>query len=220
MGTQIANSIPSLYEQYAQSVTHRHAGEYLKYAKGDWMHGPNGLLLPIGTRLVAVMGWLMIGLKKWRDNQLVETRMGRLSDGYAPPRRDELDEQDDSSWEFDSQGNRRDPWSPTNTLPLVDEKDLARMFTFSTSSRGGFGAIGGLAGVYAKGARLGGEGQYPIVELGSDSYQHKDRSLGRIKFPTMPIVGWVDAKPYDAATAEALGEAEPPALADDSDLPF
>jgi hypothetical protein len=36
---------------------------------------------------------------------------------------------------------------------------------------------------------------YPVIELGVGSYQHRDKSLGRIKFPIFKPVGWTAKAP-------------------------
>jgi hypothetical protein len=45
----------------------------------------------------------------------------------------------------------------------------------------------------------------PIVKLHQDSYAHSDRSIGRVKYPELPIANWVKADKYVAAVADAAG---------------
>jgi hypothetical protein len=88
-----------------------------------------------------------------------------------------------------------------------------KLWTFATSSRGGIGALGQISKAYGKEMRQR-PGEFPVVALGSSSYQHPNRSYGRIKVPTFEFTGsWVEAKLYlelvgesgkDAATATAV----------------
>ena len=41
--------------------------------------------------------------------------------------------------------------------------------------------------------------EYPIVELKSGSYSHRDPSIGRVKVPEFEVVGWADKSEFDAA---------------------
>jgi hypothetical protein len=71
-----------------------------------------------------------------------------------------------------------------------------RLFTFSASSKGSIGAVGVLSKIYGQQMRQR-PGQYPVVSLGVNSYQHSNRSLGRIKFPVFAPTGlWVPKKAF------------------------
>jgi hypothetical protein len=89
----------------------------------------------------------------------------------------------------------------SNYLPVVDQKDKAP-FTFTTSSKGGLGAIGELCKLYGKAMRERPD-DYPIIELGVGSYLHPIKKHGRIKVPvfintkTRPpsVFGWAAKAP-------------------------
>jgi hypothetical protein len=93
----------------------------------------------------------------------------------------------------------RDPWQFSNMLLLIDQNASA-IFTFTTSSKGGIDAIGNLCKSYGREVLMR-PGEYPVVALGSGSYQHPNRSYGRIKTPSFAIVGWVDKGPADEIVA-------------------
>src|SRR5262249_3400725 len=104
----------------------------------------------------------------------------------------ELDRTDQSQWgEFDG-GEPRDPWQFSNDLVLFDPQKK-QFYTFVTSSRGGLGALGELSKAYGQRLRQS-PGEWPIVGLEGDSYAHRTRSRGRIKFPILRVAGWVVAK--------------------------
>ena len=104
-------------------------------------------------------------------------------------RRSDLGDHDKDRWEVDNEGQPRDPWQFTNYLILHDAES-GEVYTFATASKGGLGAIGELCKAYGKAMRQKPD-QYPVIELDVGSYQHRDRSLGRIKFPIFKIVGWI-----------------------------
>jgi hypothetical protein len=178
-------------------------GTLLKFNKGHWLAGENGEEVPANYELIAVMDELMIGWQRWEDLKPVEQVMGRVVDGFQPPRRDTLGFDEQSKWEVDNQGRPRDPWQRTNMLLLVSPKN-GDVYTFSASSVGGINAIGALTGIYGKTLRQRPD-DFPIVALGSDSYMHKDKTYGRIYVPALPVKGWVAKAPALAAVEAETG---------------
>jgi hypothetical protein len=167
-------------------------GELLKFSKGDWLAGQENREIADMTKLVAVMDSLVVGWQRWENQRPVAYRMGLLVENFIPPPRDELGDTDEALWESDDAGDARDPWQPTNYLQLVDPKNPDAVFTFTTSSKGGLGAIAKLCREYGRTCeKEHREGQYPIVMFSTGSYAHRDRALGRIKVPQLTIVGWV-----------------------------
>jgi hypothetical protein len=179
------------FEAYGEAATARAIeGTLLRFSKGDFLAGAEAVDVPLGTKLVAVMDSLTIGWVDWRDSKPIDQRVGLVIDGFQPPRRSDLGDLDREVWERDSEGKPRDPWQFTNYL-VMREVETSEVYTFATSSKGGLGAIGELSKVYGKNLRQRPD-DYPIVELDVGSYQHRDRSLGRIKFPIFKVVGWVN----------------------------
>src|SRR5262249_8267461 len=81
-------------------------------------------------------------------------------------------------------------------LLLMNEK--GELFTFTTSSRGGLGAIADLSRRYAR-HRKRHPDVFPVIALNVDSYQHKIRELGRIKFPVFEPAGYAPQTDFLAA---------------------
>jgi len=185
---------PNAWESYGAVVGSRQfVGELLKFSKGDYTVGREGTELEPGTELVAVMDSLVVGWTKWRDGMPVDERVG-LVQTFQPPQRAELGDNDADLWERDDDDKPRDPWQFGNRLVMVGVEDQA-VFTFTTSSRGGLSAVGELAKAY--GRRLHAHpDEYPVVELGVSSYQHRVKSYGRIKVPVLRIASWTDAGRY------------------------
>lgn len=195
------------FEQYgsiaAQSAI---TGTLIKFSKGDWLMGQDDEQLEPGTQFTAVMSQLTVGWIKWVDSKPAEQIMGKVAEGYQPPRRKELGDLDDTEWEVDSNGRPRDPWQFSNHLVLrkvgTDGSDEEDLYTFATSSRGGINAIGELCKAYGKQFRQKSD-QYPIIELGVDSYVHSNKEYGRIKTPVLTLVDWEAITPDQKSKAPA-----------------
>jgi hypothetical protein len=190
----VANIGPNPFEAYGNATVNNHiVGQLLKFSKGDYLAGQDNTEIPPGTKLAAIMDQLMVGWIKWQGNKPVDHVMGLVASGYVPPKRAELGDDDDETWETDDTGKRRDPWQYSNYLIVVDQKEKTP-FTFTTSSKGGIGAIGELCKFYGKAMRER-PNDYPVIKLAVGSYQHRDKSLGRIKFPIFEPAGWAAKAP-------------------------
>jgi hypothetical protein len=190
----------NVFEVYGESAGPGYiVGELLKFSKGDWLSGQENREIADGTKLVAVMETLLVGWQRWENQRPVSYRMGLLIEGFVPPPREELGDTDEDTWESNDEGDPRDPWQMTNYLQFIDPKTPDQVFTFTTSSKGGLGAVAKLCREYGRAReKEGRDDQYPVVMLTTGSYAHRDRSLGRIKYPQFNIVGWVtktDLKP-------------------------
>jgi hypothetical protein len=178
-------------------------GSLLKFSKGDWLAGFDNEEVPDGTELVAVVSGIVHGQVRWEDNRPVEQIMGPLIEGFVPPARSTLGYNDKTKWEI-SGGKTRDPWQETIYMPAVTI-DAATVFTFSTGTDGGRRhAIGPLCKEYGSHIRQHPD-ELPVVKLQQDSYEHTDRSIGRVKYPELPVMRWVKAEKYLAAISKAAG---------------
>jgi hypothetical protein len=203
--TAVAAANPFLAYGEAQNQRGMIVGKLLKFSKGDYLAGQDNEEVPMGTELIANMDEMLAGWVKWQDNKPVEQIMGKVSEGYQPPRRKDLSDTDTEQWEIDVKGEPRDPWQFSNLLILKSDKGL---FTFTTSSKGGLNALGDLCKVYGQ-AMAQRPDEYPVIALGSGSYDHPNKTLGRIKIPTFKVVGWALKKTF-ADTEEAVIPLEQP----------
>lgn len=196
------------FETYGQQMSISSiTGTLIKFNKGDWVTGDDEDLEE-NMELVANMDQLMVGWIKWVDNRPAEQIMGPVAEGYQAQRRNELGDLDQAEWEVDEQGRARDPWQFSNYIVMKEPGQDAseeNLYTFATSSKGGLGAIGSLCRDYGKEMRIRAD-EYPIVQLGGDSYNH--REFGRTKVPTLTIVGW-EPKAQFAATTTVTRTASP-----------
>lgn len=194
------------FAAYGRAVRAKYLlGAKIGFNKGAFLVGEKRVL-ELGAQFTACLGELRVGYKKWRGGQLVDDATGLLAEGFQPPKRSDLDDNDGVNWEVQPDGTTRDPWVFTNELPMVALTDN-EILTYVTSSKGGLGAIGALCAEFVIET-----GMYPVVELQCESYMHKIRSYGRIHVPLLPIVKYVPAKPYDDILAAARsGGSSPPA---------
>src|SRR5262249_52714192 len=61
-------------------------GELLKFSGkiGAWTSGAQGVEVPIGTQLVALIPELVAGFVRWQDGELVEQVMQPITETYDP----------------------------------------------------------------------------------------------------------------------------------------
>jgi hypothetical protein len=199
------------FADFGAEDSHSFDGHLLKFSKGDWLFGRDAEELKEGTQCVAVMPTLVDGWQKWENGKPSGAKLGLVAEGFKPARRFELGDDDTELWETDTiSGEKKDPWTQVYYLGLVKADD-GTIMTFSTSSFGGRKAVRKLSGDFAKQCSKY-AGKYPVVSLGVGSYQHEVKAYGRIKFPTLEIVDWVPAAPYDTMLNKLRGEPDRPLL--------
>ena len=186
VGGATANPFTAYGEQASQKSI---VGQLLRFTKGDFLAGQEDEEVPVGTQFVANMDEMLAGWIRWEANKPTDHVMGKVSDGYQPPRRNELGDSDKEMWEVDDRGEPRDPWQFSNYLLMKGTGDDDELYTFTTSSKGGLNALGDLCKSYGK-AMAQRPNEYPVIEIGVRAYDHANRSYGRIKVPTFEIKGW------------------------------
>jgi hypothetical protein len=170
----------------------------LKYTKDGRFALSESDHVPDGTRCVARVDLIQTGWVKWRENAVADRRMGAVADSFVPPARDTLGDLEESDWETQPDGSKRDPWQFQMVLPIM-RLDTDETFNFTSGSKGGLNAVSKLIRTY--GNRLArGEGGLPIVELKADFYKH--RVYGKIYFPQFVIGGWTG----DDGKLQSVGE--------------
>ncbi len=206
--TAIADPGVDYFNDFAKDNSRKNwVGTLLKFVKGDWQAGQDGADIPLGTRMVAVMPSLVTGWIKWSDGKPVVHEMGLVDEGFKAAPRESMGDTDESEWEEDNKGNKRDPWQKGAYLVLIDENE--NIFTFAAGSKGGMGAIGELASMFSKHRKMYPE-QIPVVTLGGSSYKHIE--YGKVPTPVLTIEDWVDREPFiNLLNTADKGEDEPEA---------
>jgi hypothetical protein len=180
-------------------------GKLVRFIKGDWVEGPDKDLIPPGEGFVAIMDTSTIGFVKWGGGEIIDAKMGLVANGFCMPHRNELGDLDSEDWPVDKNGDRVDPWQATSLLVFASLGSPHDLYTFSTSSVGGRGAILDLEEIHSQTTE--GAGEYPVVLLETDFYKHKDSTIGRVYVPVFKVVGAVDAGPFNAMIARTRGGA-------------
>jgi hypothetical protein len=193
------------FESYADRADNMMLlGPILKFTKGDYLIGRDSEECP-EKEVVALMPGLLWGWIRWEDNFPVEHIMGLLTEGFVMPALDTLSHRDKEKWELDSKGEPRDPWAESAYLPVISV-NAETVYTFATSTDGGRRrALAPLCREYGNRIRQCPD-ELPVIGLEQDSYQHTDRSIGRVKFPLFPVKRWVKAEPYLAAVTALTGK--------------
>jgi hypothetical protein len=175
-------------------------GAFLKFAKGDWVLGEQGKKVPEEARFVADLNDYYRGWVRWWCGKPTDHLIGRVVDRHQVPAREELGELDESRWEAEPNGLRRDPWVRTCYLAMRDLSDEA-IVCFTSSSNGGRKAVAKLADSYDR-LRHRHRSKMPVVGLTSESYQHK--AYGKILRPAFRVFDWAF---WDDETAADPGDA-------------
>lgn len=197
-GTDVLDTRDDPYAQHGRQAGGE--GQYLSFKNGEFLYGQNSEELPIGTQLVANMPGLRWGWRCWRDSQVVEDLTEPVAEMRPTERRSNLGDNDPAAWERDNTGKPRDPWALTYILELADQ--AGEKYLYSTTSKGGIGAVRRMCEEYAREYRQRPD-EMPIIELGRDFYNHPQ--YGKTYFPVFTIVGWTDADdPQIAAPAPSV----------------
>lgn len=93
-------------------------------------------------------------------------------------------------------------WEPQVSVDLISRHEVPLRLIYKSSNRGGTRALLGLASAIAVGLRAEPGRVYPLIELGVDSYTHKE--YGKIFTPVFTIVGWLDANGKPVETRRKL----------------
>ena len=187
--TSVAKPEKSVFGAYGAAMNNRNfIGTLVTFNKGDFLSGKEDELIPLGTRFAAAMNTIKTGWVRWEDGVAVDHKMELLIEGQRPKTRSQLGDTDDTQWPRDKEGKPRDPWQFINYIVWKREDD-GKVFTFTTSSKGGLGAIGKLCEEYDAEILRKTPDKDPLIKIGSSSYEHSDRTIGRVKIPTFEIVG-------------------------------
>jgi hypothetical protein len=112
--------------------------------------------------------------------------------------RKDLGLDDESKWEVDPAGKRRDPWVYGFGLPMMNAQTGA-IVVFKAASVGGMGAIAGQVAGFTRNKHLG----YPIVTLSTGSYKNKKHG-GYTNYPVFVAAGF-DTPPSPSIASDGNG---------------
>jgi hypothetical protein len=156
-------------------------GQLLTFSDWRWYAGET--VVEEKKQLVAletVAAWV-----KWKDGKPLWDQMILREPGRRLPDRDEIGDLDQSLWETDGRGERRDPWQNTRFVHLECPR-TAEPFTFSTSTYGGRDAVSMLGEQIIR-MRARYPNAKPVIETGAAQMNTKH---GRKSKPVLKVVGW------------------------------
>jgi hypothetical protein len=140
-------------------------GAHLKCAKGRWLLDDKDAA---NAQICVIMESASTGQVLWQDGKIVDRDIGRIEDGFAPPRQ------------------LHNGWNPYTSFQAVraDEEAIGELVTFTSSSWGGRNAFQRLVNPY----RLKQRRQFPICQLGTKERGDENRNID----PVFKIIGWSD----------------------------
>jgi hypothetical protein len=148
---------------------------------GAWTCGkePINLAAPLLCNIAGVaVGWI-----RMLDKKIADRVLGFLSNGYLPPTREQLPDQDQNRWPLNQQGIKEDPWKKTIYLPMRTERGEPVVFAPLASTQ-----VNAVQQFIRTCRRTGREGMDPLVVLGSESFPNNHG--GRTWKPTFMFVDW------------------------------
>jgi len=178
-------------------------GAYLKFNGNDgrWSFGQDDEDLPAKSRVVGDMGTLAFGWMCWVESAVEEEILVPVVDG-KPPMEHELE--DHGPYDDD------DGWREAASISLVlesygtDDQDEAvgTPLLWKTSTGGQVRQLRKLSAAYGR-VFAQHPGEFPIIELGAESYVPKVKKHGKIKWsPVLKIVGWMTAEELAGLTGD------------------
>jgi hypothetical protein len=163
----------------------------LKYNSGNW--AISDIPVPADTRFVAYPDQVIHAWTHFAGGKVVTEITAVVAeddDGDTELRivngkeRKDLGFDDETKWEVDSSGKRRDPWVYGFALPMMNIKTGA-IVVFKAASVGGMNAIVAQVASFTRNKHLG----YPIVTLSTGSYKNKKHG-GFTSFPVFVAAGY------------------------------
>lgn len=168
--------------------------------QGTWVFGADSESIKTGTRLIANPASLSSGYVAWWQSKIEGEVMQPLSLGPVDPSK--LTEVNSGSIPPGKKVPSGKGWESQASIDLITQADVPLNLIYKTSSMGGMKTLLTLAGEIAFGMSENPARCYPIVELDTDSYIHKE--YGEVFTPMLSIVGWLDAEGKEIKEVNSL----------------
>jgi hypothetical protein len=178
-------------------------GSYMKFGKGgEFTKTSDGSVVPENTHMVVPFDQIEVGFTRFNGRaQAPDRKMGRVFDGFVPPDRAELGDNDPELWEKDLGGRPSDPWVSQLMVPMQDVA-TGDMYIFVTSSATGRSAVNNLIAQCERMQKHEPD-FYPVIKLAIGGFQHRDSRVGWVKTPAFPRVGKAPRADVSAAATSA-----------------
>lgn len=169
---------------------------------GTWVFGQDNTPMPTGTVLVANPASISTGYVAWWLGKIEGEVMQPLSMG--PVDASKLGPVNSGNVPPGKKAASGKGWEDQVSIDLITRDDVPLSLAYKVSSLGGKKALLSLAGDIAFGLSENPKRVYPLVELGVDSYQHKE--FGTVSTPILSIVGWLDENGAEVPEFTKLGK--------------
>lgn len=144
--------------------------------------------IPDGTILVAQCDQLVWGQVKFNGpGNPPDRHLGLKYDGYVPPARDALGDNDPRQWEIGLSGKPDDPWQIYYYLP-VENPETHEVFCFTASTDTTRRAVGKLLRHYDRVQKTDTD-FYPLIQLKHGGFTHRNSRVGWVNTPVLAVVG-------------------------------
>jgi hypothetical protein len=193
-GNGSAVAIPDnrdIMDRYLDDVAPATApGRGIKFSKGKFVFTDNDEAVPEGAIYKALCDQTLIAWLKFHGPGVPPDKIaGLLYQGFDLPPRDALGDNDPMQWETGLDGKPSDPWVHQISL-VLESSESGELFTFITGSLTGRKAVGNLLRHFNQMERRR-EDAYPLVQLRTNSFQHKDPRVGKVLVPNLVVCGRV-----------------------------
>jgi hypothetical protein len=163
-------------------------GREIQFKEGEYITRDDGKKISEEQAFIAAVDQVLVGLIKFNGKgEKPDVHMAAIYDGQMPPARETLGDLDEGEWQVGLSGKPEDPWSPQNYLPLQDG-ETGEWFTFVTRTVTGIRAVGNLMRHYER-MRKTQPDMYPLVQLKTGGFNHRDERIGWVSTPTFAVVG-------------------------------
>jgi len=181
-------------------------GTFIKFGKnGTYQKQVDDTPIPSGTECVVVYDQIRAGWIKFQGKGMQPIlKMGLVFDGFNPVEREDLDDQDQSSWEIGLSGQPQDPWQMQVLLPLQDTKS-GELLIFGTTSKTGRAACDNLISLCMRMQRSESD-YYPVIRLDVGSFEHRDTRIGKILKPQFTRIGRAPKADVTLAATDAADD--------------
>ena len=141
----------------------------LLYKKGVWYS--RGDEVPMGREFIAYPMDVMRGAARWKDDHVVEQRIGRIADKFAPFKPEDFPADEG--------------WKPQHVL-LLEDPETGEVVCFVSCSTGGKVGVERLIKATARAVKKGTGDITPLIRLSTGTFPSSD--FGTIDCPEFEIV--------------------------------
>lgn len=157
---------------------------------GVWVCGMDNTPLKEGEHLVVDPASISAGYIAWYKGAVEGEVMQPIHAGPVDPQR--LTEVKSGTTPPGANKPSGRGWEPQVSVDLVSRDEVPLQLVYKTSALGGRKALLALAGAVAVGLQENPKRVYPVIELGTDNYTHKE--YGLVYTPLFTVVEWLDAE--------------------------